>query len=278
MEFLFQSRVVFTPEAREVLRDLDRARVRREHMHKDWNAAHGDFGCGVDVVEFLDAQCDVRRIAELVGNFWRLAVGEAETFRSVFVEEVLLSRAEPGFNNRLHRFVFDVFIAKCTVTDLFDEMTAVFISDWRESEFRAPLAKQIQTKNPLFGGVVPVVQRKLAGEDFVGEQFRGGIGRRRIDPASADDKVPEAKLFLGVNALGRRIVKYARHGGDVVGKEFLQPFLFDDGREAEDGVDSFVFAFNFTDFGCDEEVGVVDDAFTGENTATAMDEVAAECA
>jgi len=148
---------VFAPEAGEVLGDLDGTHVGREDVKEDRNAAHSDFGGGIDVVEFLDAKGDVRGIAEFVRNFWYLAIGEVEALRSVFVEQVLLGRAEPGFENVFHGFVFDVFVTECAVADLFDEMAAVFIVDGRQSEFGTPSAEEIEAQNPLFGGMVPVV-------------------------------------------------------------------------------------------------------------------------
>src|SRR5258707_354919 len=112
LEFLFEPRVMFAPEAGEVLGDLDWAHVGRKDVEEDGDATHGDFWSSIDVVEFLDAKGDVRRIAEFVGNLWRLAVGKIETFGSVFVEEVLLGRAEPGFEDAFDGFVFDVFVTE----------------------------------------------------------------------------------------------------------------------------------------------------------------------
>ena len=85
-------------------------------------------------------------------------------------------------------------------------------------------------------------------------------------------------MFFGIDAFGCGVVKDARRGSDILGKKFLKPFLFDDGGEAKDGVDGFVFAFDFADFGDDEQVAVMDDAFAGECAAAAMNEFAAECA
>ena len=157
LQFLFEARVVFAPEARQILGDLNGTHVGRENVDEDRDAPHRDFGCGVDVVEFLNAQGDMRGISEFVGNFGRLAVGKVEAFRSMFVEKVLLSGAEPGFEDVFDRFVFDIFVAESAVADLFDEMTAVFVFDGRQNEFRAPLAEEIQAQDPLIGGVVPVV-------------------------------------------------------------------------------------------------------------------------
>jgi hypothetical protein len=52
--------------------------------------------------------------------------------------------------------------------------------------------------------------------------------------------------------------------------------LFDDGGEAQNGVNGFVFAFDFPDFGDDEQRAVVDNAFAGECAAAAMNEFATE--
>ena len=148
---------MFAPEAGEILGDLDGTHVGREDVKEDGNAAHGDFGGGIDVVEFLDAKGNVRGIAEFVRNFRCLAIGEVEAFGSVFVEEVLMGRAEPGLEYAFHRFVFYVFVAESPMADLFDEMAAVFVVDGRQSEFRAPMGEEIKAQNPLFGGMVPVV-------------------------------------------------------------------------------------------------------------------------
>jgi hypothetical protein len=144
LKFLFEAGVVFAPEAGEVLGDLDGTHVRGEDVDENGNAAHRDFGGGVDVVQLLNAECDVGRIAEFVGNFGGLAVGEVETFGSMFIEKVLLGGAEPGFEDAFDRFVFDVFVAECAMADLFDEVATVFIVDGRQSEFRAPLAEKIE--------------------------------------------------------------------------------------------------------------------------------------
>ena len=79
-------------------------------------------------------------------------------------------------------------------------------------------------------------------------------------------------MFLGINAFGGGVIEDAGCAGDIVGKKFLEPFLFDDGGQAEDGVDGFILAFDFADFGGDEEAGVLDDAFAGKCAAAAMDE------
>jgi hypothetical protein len=141
LEFLFEARVVFAPEAGEVLGDLDGTHVGGEDVDENGNAAHRDFWGGVDVVQLLNAECDVGRIAEFVGNFGGLAVGEVETFGSMFVEEVLLCGAEPGFEDAFDGFVFDVFVAESAMADLFDEMATVIVVDGGQSEFRAPLAE-----------------------------------------------------------------------------------------------------------------------------------------
>ena len=131
LEFLFEAGVMFAPEPGEVLGDLDWAHVGRQYVNENWNAAHGDFRCGVDVVEFLDAEGDVWGISEFVRNFRCFAVGEVEAFGSVFVEEVLLGRAEPDLEHVFDGFVFDVFVAESAVADLFDEMAAVVVVDRR---------------------------------------------------------------------------------------------------------------------------------------------------
>src|ERR1041385_1283342 len=95
LQFLFYARVMFAPKAGKVLRDLDRAHVGREDVDEDGNATHRDFGCGIDIVEFLNAQGDMRRIADFVRNFGSFAIGKVEAFRSVLIEEFLLSRAKP---------------------------------------------------------------------------------------------------------------------------------------------------------------------------------------
>jgi len=278
LEFLFQSRVVFAPETGEVLGNLDGAHVWREDVDENRNAAHSDFGCGVDVVEFLDAQGDVRRIAQFIGNFWRFAVGKVEAFRGMFVEQVLLGGTEPGLENGFDGFVFDVFISECAVANLFDEMAAVFIVDGWQREFRAPLAEEIESENPLFGGMIPVVQNEPASDDFFGEEFCCRICGRRIGAARADYEIAEAKLFFGINAFRGGVIKNAWRAGDVFGEKFLQPFLFDDRGEAEDGVDGFVFSFDLADFGDDEEGAVVNDTFASERAAAAMDQLATKCA
>ncbi len=57
---------MLTPETGEVLGDLDGTHVGREDVEKDRDAGHCDFRCGVNVVELLDAEGDVRGIAQLV--------------------------------------------------------------------------------------------------------------------------------------------------------------------------------------------------------------------
>lgn len=140
LQFLLELRVMFAPEAGEVLRDLNRAHVGCKDVKKNRDSAHGDFGRGIDVVEFLDAKRYVRRIAKFVGNFWRFAVGEVEAFGSMFVDQFLLGRTQPGFHDTFHGLVLDIFVAECAVTDLFYQMTAIFATDWRQSQFWTPSA------------------------------------------------------------------------------------------------------------------------------------------
>lgn len=44
----------------------------------------------------------------------------------------------------------------------------------------------------MFGGMVPVVQDQAPGNDLIGEQFRGGLRRRRIDAAGANDEIAKS--------------------------------------------------------------------------------------
>ena len=65
---------MLAPKAGKVLSDLDGAHVGCEDVDEDGNATQRDFGCGIDIVEFLNAQGDMRGIANFVGNFGSFAI------------------------------------------------------------------------------------------------------------------------------------------------------------------------------------------------------------
>src|SRR5690606_19244007 len=65
-ELAAELRIVALPEAREILRDLDRALVRREQVEDEGHPAAGDGGAARQAEEVLEARRDPRRTIELV--------------------------------------------------------------------------------------------------------------------------------------------------------------------------------------------------------------------
>jgi len=157
LQLLLYSRVMFPPEARHVLRDLHRPLAGGEDMHQYGDAPHRDAGCGLHPVKLLDAQGDVRRITRLKDHLRRATVRQGEAPRGVLIEKSLLGTAQPALHDGFGRLILEVLAADGAVADLLDQVTSVLLADRRESEFRAPLAEEIQPENPLVEGLVPVL-------------------------------------------------------------------------------------------------------------------------
>ena len=54
LEFLFDARIVFFPEAREVPGYLDRPLTRRKNLDHEGNSFHRNTDCSLDAVQVLD--------------------------------------------------------------------------------------------------------------------------------------------------------------------------------------------------------------------------------
>ena len=61
LQLLFDLRITFLPEGREIIRDLDRAMIRRQHLDPQRHPAGPDRESALHSVEILDARGDRRR-------------------------------------------------------------------------------------------------------------------------------------------------------------------------------------------------------------------------
>src|ERR1035437_5106554 len=218
LEFLLDPRVMFAPEAGEVLGDLHRSLAGCQDVQQHRDAAHRDAGRGGDTEELLDAQGDVRRVARFIDHPGSTAIGQGEALRGVLFEELLLGGAQPALYHGLHRLVLKVLPVERAMADLLDQVAAVRVADRREGEFGAPLAEEVEPEGPLFEAIIPFVERQSAGQHLLTQQPGGGVNRGRLDAARADGQVSETELLLGIDALRRGVVEDPWHGCDVLGE------------------------------------------------------------
>ena len=195
------------PEAGEVLRDLDGPLAGGEDMHQHRHAPHGDARRSGHAEELLDAEGDVWRIGRIVDHFGGPAVRQGQAFRGVLLEERLLCAAEPAFHHSLDGLVLEILAAEGTVADLLHQVASILFADGRQLQFRAPLAQEVQPQDPLFQAFVPVLEFQPAGDDLIGQQPGGRIGRGRFDAAGANRQVAEAQLLLRIDAAGGGVIE-----------------------------------------------------------------------
>src|ERR1035437_4735874 len=206
LEFLFDPRVMFAPEAGEVLGDLHGPLTGSQDVQQHRDAAHRDAGGGGDTEELLDAQGDVRRVARVIDHPGIAAIGQGEALRGVFLKELLLHGTEPAFYHGLHRLVLQVLAAKGAMADLLDQVAAVLVCDGGKGEFGTPLAEEIEPEDPLLEAVVPVVEGQPTGQHLLTEQAGRGVRGGRLDAARADGQVAETELLPGIHALRRGVI------------------------------------------------------------------------
>ena len=87
-------------------------------------------------------------------------------------------------------------------------------------------AEQIQPRQPLLDGVVPVRQRQPARNNFIGQQSCRGVGGRRLNAFGGQRQSAKTHQFGGLHAFGRGIELDVQLGFQVVRKKLTQPFKF----------------------------------------------------
>ena len=139
LQFLFDLRISFFPEGRQVLGGLDRAMVGSEDLEKNRDASFADRQRSVDSIQVLDARCEERRLILKVLEFGMATGRQFVSRRRELVECLLLGRREPGSNDRPYGAILDLFVAYRAVTYLLHEVESTFPVNDRQSQFGIPL-------------------------------------------------------------------------------------------------------------------------------------------
>jgi hypothetical protein len=193
-ELLFDFRVGFFPEGREILGYLNWSVIRRQDLDDDKDTSIANAQRSLNPVQILYASGKDGRLPFSVLKFIATTIGELEAFWCEAIKLFLLQLREPGSDDSPYWPVLYVFVAQRTMTNLLDQVKTRFLIDGRQLQFGEPNGETVGAGDPLVDIVCPIRQGTTTLNNLFCENFGSLLCRRRLDLRALKNEIPKNQV------------------------------------------------------------------------------------
>src|SRR5690349_16492106 len=119
------------------------------------------------------------------------------------------------------------------MANMLDDRSAIIVANHRQFEIRHPFAQSIHAENPLFDGLVPVLETQSASDDFTRQNLRRSIRWNILRKLLFYNQIAKTEFCARDDTLQCRIVKHSLGLAELSREKVAQPFFFDGGCEIQ---------------------------------------------